>query len=142
MLIVSRIKDVMDVGGVVVEFSAIRHLGNHVFISEKALEARDQGEVCELVSWLTIRFESGFVTEGTRLLILISVSVRDARIWTAIVSSGLDSSENSHPPENDIFGVDMGFMTECEAYIVECTSGHVARHDEIECAHIVSIFGG
>jgi hypothetical protein len=39
MLIVSRIKDVMDVGGVVVEFSAIRHLGNHVFISEKALEA-------------------------------------------------------------------------------------------------------
>ena len=70
------------------------------------------------------------------------MSVRDARIWTAIISGGLDSSENSHPAEYDIFGVDMGFMTECEAYIVERTSSHVARHDEIECAHIVAIFGG
>ena len=104
----------------------IRHLGNHVFVLGKALEARDQGEVCELVSWLTIRFESGFVTEGARMLISISMSVRDARIWTAIISGGLDSSENSHPAEYDIFGVDMGFMTECEAYIVERTSSHVA----------------
>ena len=132
----------MNVSGVMVEFSMIQHLSNHVFILGKALKARNQGEVCELVSWLTIRFESGFVTEGARLLISISMSVRDARIWTAIISSGLDSSENSHPPENDIFRVNMGFMTECEVYIVECTSSHVTRHDEIECMHVVTIFGG
>ena len=126
VLIVSRIKDVVNVGAAMVEFSAIRHLGNHVFILEKALEARDQGEVCESMSWLAIRFELGFVTERARLLILISMSVCNARVWTAIVNGGLDSSENSHPLEDDIFGVDMGFMTECEVHIVECTSSHVA----------------